>query len=165
MDNKDSAVCPCCFQLTGHGSIYNISNGVVAKDSTAISNATTLGTTYTTIKGKTVRVNKSSDPSSFTGLIGCAEALNKGTPESTTTCVADASNCYVGSSPATLFQGPCAVSGSGIEAGWTFSVGGPAFAMAVPEQGDKAGLIIREVVSEELISVQCGHTVQRCALP
>lgn len=46
---QDSAVCPCCFQLTGHGSIYNISNGVVAKDSTAFSNATTLVTTYTTI--------------------------------------------------------------------------------------------------------------------
>lgn len=125
-----------------------------AKDSIAFNNATTLVSTYTTTEGTTkVHVDRTAGAVSFKGLFGCAEAYKQCTSDSAANCVADASNCPVVNTPAALFQGQCPGSGSGVEAGWTFNVGGPASAMGVPEQVFKAGLISKKLVSA--ISAMC----------
>lgn len=84
---------------------------------------------------------------SFTGLFGWAEACKQCTSSSPANCASQSSDCPTGDAPSSLFQGDCPGSGSSIEAGWTFNVGGPASAMAVPEQAFKAGLISQKVVS------------------
>jgi hypothetical protein len=137
--------------------VYNINNGVFAKDVIAFNNATTLvavttatnGPDPTAGSGTTQHTDKTHihQPVSFKGLFGCAEAYKRCTPQSPADCASDASSCPTGDSPSSLLQGECPGSGSGIEAGWTCNVGGPASAVAVPEQAFNAGLISKKVVS------------------
>jgi hypothetical protein len=79
------------------------------------------------------------------------------TPGNPAICVADASDCPVGNTPATLFQGRRLGSSSGIEPSWTFSVGGPAVTVAEPE-AFKAGRLDQNLVSE-LCQLGCLHTL------
>jgi hypothetical protein len=119
-----------CSQLTGNPGYYNINNGLIAQDTVTVQNVLSGG------------------PLSFNGFFGCAEAYIKCTPadpswfNQTTQCPAAGSS----SSSSGLFNGSCPGSGNGIEAGWTFNVGGAPSAMAVPEQIYKAGLISKKVV-------------------
>lgn len=130
------------LQLTGGGGISNINNGIVAKDTITWDNATTLTVVQRSSKGTTqTTINRKAAAVSFTGLFGCAEAYKQCTSTSAPYCISSASNCPAGATPSDLFQGQCPESGHGIEAGWTFNVGGPASAMAVPEQAYQAGLI------------------------
>jgi hypothetical protein len=129
--------------------VYNINNGIVAKDSITFDNATSITTTRYSANGHASVTTKATAAAlSFTGLFGCAEAYKQCTPQSPANCVNQSSDCpEEGAVPSNLFQDQCPGSGSGIEAGWTFNVGGPASAMAVPEQVFKAGLISKKVVS------------------
>lgn len=153
------------LQLTGGGDLFNINNAIVAKDAITFNNATTITTKYSNNAGTThVSVQRKAKALSFIGLFGCAEAYLTCTPSSPTNCVSDASTCPDGNTPSGLFQGACPGSGSGIEAGWTFNVGGPASAMAVPEQAFKAGLISKKVVSVHY-SCYCQQTaVAACCI-
>lgn len=151
-------VCPilaAATWLTGGAGRYNINNGVFAKDAITFNSAATLliksdeASSATTTDSTTARHadRHTQQPVSFKGLFGCAEAYKQCTPSSPADCASDASICPTGNSPSSLFQGGCPGSGAGIEAGWTFSVGGPASAVAVPEQAFNAGLISQKVVS------------------
>lgn len=130
--------------------MYNINNGIVAQDAITFDNATAITTTihpHSTGPASTETRHTKEGPLGFTGLFGCAEAYKQCTPNSAADCVSTSSDCPAGDAPSSLFQGQCPGSGNGIEAGWTFNVGGPASAMAVPEQVFKAGLISKKVVS------------------
>lgn len=140
---------PSPMQLTGGGGISHTNNAILAKDSITFDNVTTLTTTRHHRNGKSsIRTKAQVAPVSFTGMFGCAEAYKQCTPSSPANCASESSNCPAGAAPSTLFQGACPGSGSGIEAGWTFNVGGKASAMAVPEQVLNAGLISKKVVSQ-----------------
>jgi hypothetical protein len=115
--------------LTGNPGYYNINNGCIAQDTVTVQNVLSGGRL------------------SFNGMFGCAEAYIKCTPDQPS-CFNDTTQCpAAGGSTAGLFDGTCPGSGSGIEAGWTFNVGGAPSAMAVPEQIYQAGLISKKVVS------------------
>jgi hypothetical protein len=149
-------------QLTGGGGIYNINNGVIAHDAITFDNATSVITKVHTASNGQTSVSTSTQgegPLSFKGLFGCAEAYKMCTPDSGPDCVSQASNCPTGNTPSSLFQGSCPGSGNGIEASWTFNVGGPASAMAVPEQVFKAGLISKKVVSWAWYLPMCGTPI------
>jgi hypothetical protein len=125
-----------CLQLTGNPGYYNINNGSIAQDTVTVQNV---------LAGA---------PLSFQGFFGCAEAYIKCTPadpscfNQTTQCPSAAGSS---SSSAGLFNGSCPGSGNGIEAGWTFAIGGAPSAMAVPEQIYKAGLISKKVVRAQML--------------
>ena len=136
------------LQLTGGGGVFNINNGIWAKDAITFDKSTTLITTRSTHGGRTtVTISKKQAPLSFTGLFGCAEVYKTCTPDSPADCLNATSECPAGATPSNLFEGGCPGSNNGQEAGWTFNVGGPASAMAVPEQVFIAGLISSKVVS------------------
>ncbi|WIA21667.1 hypothetical protein OEZ85_000838 [Tetradesmus obliquus] len=114
-------------QLTGNPGYYNINNGLIAHDTVTVQNVLSGGSL------------------SFPGLFGCAEAYIKCTPANPN-CFNQTTQCpAAGSSSSNLFDGTCPGSGNGIEAGWTFNVGGAPSAMAVPEQIYQAGLISKKV--------------------
>ncbi|WIA21666.1 hypothetical protein OEZ85_000838 [Tetradesmus obliquus] len=119
-----------CFisePLTGNPGYYNINNGLIAHDTVTVQNVLSGGSL------------------SFPGLFGCAEAYIKCTPANPN-CFNQTTQCpAAGSSSSNLFDGTCPGSGNGIEAGWTFNVGGAPSAMAVPEQIYQAGLISKKV--------------------
>jgi hypothetical protein len=117
-------------QLTGNPGYYNINNGLIAQDTVTVQNVLSGGRL------------------SFQGLFGCAEAYIKCTPANPD-CFSQKTQCpAAGSSNINdLFNGGCPFSNLGIEAGWTFNVGGPPSAIAVPQQIYQAGLISKKVVS------------------
>jgi hypothetical protein len=119
-------------QLTGNPGYYSINNGRIGQDNVTVPNVLSGGRL------------------SFNGMFGCAEAYISCTPEQPD-CFTNATQCSAaGDSTANLFTGSCPGSGNGIEAGWTFNVGGAPSAMSVPEQIYKAGLISKKVVSDRL---------------
>jgi hypothetical protein len=124
------ATCAYALQLTGNPGYYNINNGRIAQDTVTVQNVLSGGQL------------------SFNGMFGCAEADIKCTPQQPD-CFSAATQCpAAGDSAANLFNGSCPGCNNGIEAGWTFNVGGAPSAMSVPEQIYKAGLIRKKVVSD-----------------
>lgn len=155
-------------QLTGGGGDYNIYNAIVAQDTISFGQVTSLTTYRFYSKGhSSSSVNKKDTTLSFKGLFGCAEAYKQCTSDSPADCLTASSTCPAGPPASSLFEGTCPESNKGIEAGWTFNVGGPASAMAVPEQAFKAGLISKKVVSGLLAdwtSCNCTSLCHRAAM-
>ena len=136
--------------------MYHVNNGIWAKDTITFDKSTTLISTSSSHADDahpTAAVRKTKSVLSFTGLFGCAEAYKTCTPDSPADCLNATSECPVGPTPSNLFEGGCPGSNNGKEAGWTFNFGGPASAMAVPEQVFNAGLINNKVVSERRIKM------------
>lgn len=138
-----SALQRLLLQLTGGGGVYNINNGIVAQDTITFDKATPWSQPRAATKAEPPSLwRRHTLPRASQPCLGVLRPTSNARPQALQTAWTSQVAVPLRMPPAAFLR-----ANNGIEAGWTFNVGGPASAMAVPEQAFKAGLISRKVAS------------------